>query len=160
MPWISDFILLQEYLQGSLANLISFYALRDKSGVSGQVVVQLGCTETNVLRKATNMCMTDVKNLPPPEGSTLYRFLIDPDTVGLETLSLEAIIVSYYAIIYLSCLPVYCTIMWFICFYQKAIRSIKKCQTALLVESKMQRDGNPSFDELCLSMELLLLACK
>ena len=45
-------------------------------------------------------------------------------------------------------------------FLQKAIRSIKKCQTTFLLDSKIPREDNPVFDELCLTMELMLLACR
>jgi len=89
----STFIVLQEYLQGSLANLISTYILKDKSGLGGQVILQLGCTETNLLRASTNQMPNDMSNLPPSNGTTLYKLLTDPDNVSLENLSLEAFIV-------------------------------------------------------------------
>jgi hypothetical protein len=70
-----------------------------------------------------------MSNLPPSDGSTLYKLLIDPDSVSLEYLSMDALI--------------------------KCIRSVKKCQAILILQD------NPVFyDELCLTMELMLLACR
>ncbi|CAG7716281.1 unnamed protein product [Allacma fusca] len=123
-----------EYLQGSLAKLMSMYVLKDPSGVTGQVILQLGCTESNLLRAASNQSSNDMSNLPPAEGTTLYRLLTDPDNVPLDHLTMEPFI--------------------------KCIRSIKKCQTSLLLEAKLPREDNPVFDELCLTMELMLLACR
>ncbi|ODN06657.1 hypothetical protein Ocin01_00055, partial [Orchesella cincta] len=123
-----------EYLQGSLASLISTYILKDKSGIAGQVVLQLGCTETSLLRVACNQPPNDMANLPPADGSTLYRLVTEPDSVSLENISLESFI--------------------------KCIRAIKKCQTLLLLDSKIAHEDNPVFDELCLTMEVMLLACR
>ena len=86
---------MQEYLQGSLANLMSMYVLRDPSGVTGQVILQLGCTESNLLRAASNQASNDMSNLPPAEGTTLYRFLTDPDNVSLDHLTMESFVVSW-----------------------------------------------------------------
>jgi len=64
----------------------------------------------------------------------LYRLLTDPNAVSLENISLESFI--------------------------KCIRAIKKCQNILLMDSKISHEDNPVFDELCLTMELMLLACR
>ena len=98
--------LLQEYLQGSLANLMSTYVLKDKSGVCGQVILQLGCTESNLLRAGLNQSSNDMSNLPPSKGTILYRLLTDPDNVTLDHLTLESFIVSFFYqenIIYIGC---------------------------------------------------------
>ena len=71
------------------------YVFKDKSGVVGQVVLQLGCSETALLRSACGQPLQDMSNLPPTEGTTLYRLLTDPDSVRLDNLSLEAIVVCY-----------------------------------------------------------------
>ena len=88
------FSVLQEYLQGSLANLMSTYVVRDPAGVTGQVILQLGCSESNLLRSASNQAPNDMSNLPPAEGTTLYRLLTDPDNVSLEHLTMEPFVVS------------------------------------------------------------------
>jgi hypothetical protein len=78
-----------------LANLLSMYVLKDKTtGVAGQVILQLGCCETALLRAACGQSPHEMSNLPNNEGSTLYRLLTDPDTVSLDNLSMEALIVS------------------------------------------------------------------
>jgi len=87
-------IKLQEYLQGSLSTLMSTYALNDKSGVCGQVILQLGCIESNLLRAGLNQLSTDMSNLPPSSGTILYQLLTDPDSVILDHLTLESFIVS------------------------------------------------------------------
>lgn len=63
--------------------------------MAGQVVLQLGCTETSLLRVASKQSGNDMSNLPPSDGSTLYRLLTDPDSVSLENISLESFIVSF-----------------------------------------------------------------
>jgi len=123
-----------EYLQGSLASLLNTYVFKDKSGLTGQIILQLGCTESNLLRAGLNQLPNNVSNLPPSEGTILYRLLTDPDNVPLEHLSLDSFI--------------------------KCIRSIKKCQGSLLMDSKLSRENNPIFDELSLTMEMMLLSCR
>ncbi|XP_021947306.1 uncharacterized protein LOC110845233 isoform X2 [Folsomia candida] len=123
-----------EYLQGSLANLLSMYVLKDKTGVAGQVILQLGCTETALLRSASRLSSNDMTNLPPSDGTTLYKLISDPDAVTLDNLSMDALI--------------------------KCIRAVKKCQTILVMEARSPHEENPVFDELSLTMELMLLACR
>jgi hypothetical protein len=78
--------------------------------------------------------MTDMSNLPPSQGTTLYRFLTNPDSVSLDNLTLDAFI--------------------------KCVKSIKKCHNALVFDSRMQRENNPLFKELCLTIELMLLGSR
>lgn len=100
---------LQEYLQGSLANLLSMYVLKDKTGVAGQVILQLGCTETALLRSASRLSSNDMTNLPPSDGTTLYKLISDPDAVTLDNLSMDALIVCHSSI---TCYILYSIILY------------------------------------------------
>lgn len=70
------------------------YVLKDKTSAAGQVILQLGCTETSLLRSSSRQSPNDMSNLPPSDGSTLYKLLTDPDNVSLDNLTMDAIIVS------------------------------------------------------------------
>jgi len=102
--------------------------------VSGQVVLQLGCAETALLRSSCGQPDHDMTNLPPADGTILYKLLTDPDSVSLDSLSFEALI--------------------------KCIRAVKKCQALLMLEGSNCQEDNPVFEELCLTIELMLLACR
>ncbi|XP_043220663.1 uncharacterized protein LOC122381028 isoform X4 [Amphibalanus amphitrite] len=80
-----------EFVLGALADLLNWHVLRDPEGVLGRAVVELGRAETFCLRAARGQHEGGVCSLPPPDGSTLQRLLVDPDTVSLEHITLEAI---------------------------------------------------------------------
>jgi len=48
------------------------------------VVLELGYAETLVLRVARGQDRSDPRDLPPQDGSVLYKLLTDPDNVNLE----------------------------------------------------------------------------
>lgn len=108
--------------------------MKDTSGIGGQIVLQLGIAESGLLRSELGQASTDMSNLPPSQGTTLYRFLTNPDSVGLDHLTLDAFI--------------------------KCVKSIKKCHSALLFDSRMQTENNPQYKELCLTIDLMMLASK
>nr|KAG5710755.1 hypothetical protein BaRGS_035157 [Batillaria attramentaria] len=123
-----------DYLLGHLSELLSHHVYNDALGVLGEAIIELGRAETFAIRRSRSQAGDDMQNLPEEQGSILFRLLTYPDGVPLEHLSTDAL--------------------------QLVSRHVKKCQTAL---SKMVPDGPQSravTQELLLTMDLMLLACK
>ena len=61
----------------------------------GHAIVELGRAETYLLRCARQQSGEDCSDLPADNGSILYQFLLQPDSVMLEHLTPEILQVIY-----------------------------------------------------------------
>ena len=84
----------QDYLHTSLPALLDTHVFLDSAGVVGGVVLELGYAETLVLRVSRGQDRGDPRDLPPQDGSTLYKLLTDPDSVNLERTPVDLFAVS------------------------------------------------------------------
>ena len=74
----------QDFLTNSLAELLNYHFFLDPTSVLGQVIMELGRTETFLTRSAWNMAEGQLTNIPNPVGSFLCQFIRTPDEVDLE----------------------------------------------------------------------------
>ncbi|OWF38604.1 uncharacterized protein LOC110466050 [Mizuhopecten yessoensis] len=81
----------QDYLYSNLSELMNRYVFRDVKSTVGHVIVELGRAETYLIRCARGQSGNDCQRLPDDQGSTLFQFLIGPDTVPLEHITMDAI---------------------------------------------------------------------
>lgn len=102
-------------------------------------------------------------SLPPSEGSIHYRLILDPDSVNVDNLNMECVVVivklGYFVLFYYfhsfknGCL----------CFLQRTIRHSKKWHK-LLTEATMTESRNYFMKTVALqallSADFLLLACR
>ena len=93
-PTIAIFFL-QEYLLGNLEELLNFHVFQNPKGVVGHAIVELGRAETYLLRCARQQSGEDCSDLPADNGSILYQFLLQPDSVMLDHLTPEILQVIY-----------------------------------------------------------------
>ena len=84
----------QEYLLGSLEELLNLHVFQNPKGVVGHAIVELGRAETYLLRCARQQSGEDCSDLPADNGSILYQFLLQPDNVMLEHLTPEILQVN------------------------------------------------------------------
>ena len=84
----------QEYLLGNLEELLNFHVFQNPKGVVGHAIVELGRAETYLLRCARQQSGEDCSDLPADNGSILYQFLLQPDSVMLDHLTPEILQVT------------------------------------------------------------------
>lgn len=124
----------QDFLFATLGELMNRHVFYDKKSIAGQAVVELGRAETYLIRCSRAQAAGDIQRLPDALGSTLFKFLLAPDTVSIEHLSIEAV--------------------------QRTVRHVKKCQQELINTDLRCQDGEEIKSELNLACELMLLATR
>ena len=94
---LSNYIifLCQEYLLGNLEELLNLHVFQNPKGVVGHAIVELGRAETYLLRCARQQTGEDCSDFPADQGSILYQFLMQADSVLLENLTPEILQVRY-----------------------------------------------------------------
>ncbi|XP_063217542.1 uncharacterized protein LOC134528147 [Bacillus rossius redtenbacheri] len=123
-----------DYLHSSVPELLDAHVFLDAGAAAGRCVMELGCAETSVLRACRGQGQGDLVDLPPQDGSALYRLLADPDSVGLEHLSLDT--------------------------FARVTKYIKKCQNNLFRAKLGCKFGEMVIQELHLAADLMLTACR
>ncbi|KAK6621143.1 hypothetical protein RUM43_011449 [Polyplax serrata] len=122
------------YFHSSLGELLDTHILQDTSGKLGKIILELGHIETYVLRCSRNQDMRDVSHLPDQEGTTFYRLLTDPDNVILDNFSMDI--------------------------FARVSKYIKKYQKELLKVKLNCSFGEMIVQEILLSVDLMLTACR
>ncbi|XP_077999420.1 uncharacterized protein LOC144452238 [Glandiceps talaboti] len=122
-----------DFIHSNLPELINKYVYMDQSAVIGQVTIEVGRAETYLIRAARGQSGTDSSELPPDEGSLLYRILTDPDEVSIEKLTPDIV--------------------------QKALLHARRCQN-LLGKAVKTTYNSIVLAELQVTTDLLLLMCK
>ncbi|XP_064600438.1 uncharacterized protein LOC135466719 [Liolophura sinensis] len=123
-----------DYLHSHLADLLNQHVFRDQKSVIGRAIIELGRAETYVLRCSRSQSGTDISRLPDEQGSTLFQFLVQPDEVPLENLTLDIL--------------------------QKSIRHIKRCQVELSNAELYCYNHKEIVTELQLTSDLMLCAVR
>eukprot|EP00058_Branchiostoma_floridae_P024556 XP_002610046.1 hypothetical protein BRAFLDRAFT_129235 [Branchiostoma floridae] len=135
MPWNSG--LGQDFVHANLPDLINTHVYQDRAGVMGQVIIELGRAETYLLRVSRQQRMNDNTDLPGQDGSLLYQ-LMSPklleDSVNIERLTPDNV--------------------------QKAMRHIRRCNSALGKADLQCKDSCQVVSELHLTVDMLVFACK
>ncbi|XP_019618720.1 PREDICTED: uncharacterized protein LOC109465744 isoform X2 [Branchiostoma belcheri] len=135
MPWNSS--LGQDFVHANLPDLINTHVYQDRAGVMGQVIIELGRAETYLLRVSRQQRMNDNTDLPGQDGSLLYQ-LMSPqllqDSVNIERLTPDNV--------------------------QKAMRHIRRCNSALGKADLQCKDSCQVVSELHLTVDMLVFACK
>ncbi|XP_048734927.2 uncharacterized protein LOC125650577 [Ostrea edulis] len=124
----------QDFLFSNLGELMNQHVFCDKKSIAGHVVVELGRAETYLIRCARAQAAGDIQRLPDALGSTLFKFLMAPDTVSIEHLSIEAV--------------------------QRTVRHIRKCQQELSNADPQCQERGELMSELNLACEFMLLATR
>ncbi|KAJ9589645.1 hypothetical protein L9F63_017134, partial [Diploptera punctata] len=123
-----------DYLHTSLAELLNTHVFLDSENVVGHAIMELGYAETFALRSCRGQDQGDLADLPAQDGSTLYKLLTDPDNVNLENLTVET--------------------------FRRVTKHIKKCQANLFRAKVQCLFGEMVIQELQLSADLMLTACR
>lgn len=123
-----------DYLHTSLPALLDTHVFLDSAGVVGGVVLELGYAETLVLRVSRGQDRGDPRDLPPQDGSALYKLLTDPDGVNLERTPADL--------------------------FARVSKHIKRCQTSLYAAKPQCRFAEMVVQELQLAADLLLTSCR
>ncbi|XP_061172833.1 uncharacterized protein LOC133182124 [Saccostrea echinata] len=124
----------QDFLFANLGELMNQHMFCDKKSIAGQVIVELGRAETYLIRCSRAQTAGDTQRLPDALGSTLFKFLMAPDTVSIEHLSIEAV--------------------------QRTVRHVKKCQQELNNADLQCLDREEIIAEINMACELMLLATR
>ncbi|EEB20158.1 conserved hypothetical protein [Pediculus humanus corporis] len=102
--------------------------------ILGKIILELGHIETYVLRCSRNQSLLNVSQLPDQEGTALYKLLTDSDNVNLEHFSLDI--------------------------FAKISKYLKKCQKELFKVKLSCNFGEMIIQEILLSVDLMLTACR
>ncbi|XP_035670631.1 uncharacterized protein LOC118412103 [Branchiostoma floridae] len=126
-----------DFVHANLPDLINTHVYQDRAGVMGQVIIELGRAETYLLRVSRQQRMNDNTDLPGQDGSLLYQ-LMSPklleDSVNIERLTPDNV--------------------------QKAMRHIRRCNSALGKADLQCKDSCQVVSELHLTVDMLVFACK
>uniref|UniRef100_A0A1S4N319 Beta-hexosaminidase bacterial type N-terminal domain-containing protein n=1 Tax=Pediculus humanus subsp. corporis TaxID=121224 RepID=A0A1S4N319_PEDHC len=123
-----------DYFNSMLGELLDSHILLDSSGILGKIILELGHIETYVLRCSRNQSLLNVSQLPDQEGTALYKLLTDSDNVNLEHFSLDI--------------------------FAKISKYLKKCQKELFKVKLSCNFGEMIIQEILLSVDLMLTACR
>ncbi|GFR59922.1 tankyrase-1 [Elysia marginata] len=122
------------FLTSSLPALLNQHVFKDFSGLLGGIVLELGTAETYIVQRSRRQPIEDFSDMPEEQGSILYRFLTHPDGVPLEFLSADVL--------------------------QHVTRHVRKCLTKLSAIDSHCVHASIIKQELHLTGELMLLACR
>ncbi|XP_014225797.1 uncharacterized protein LOC106651683 [Trichogramma pretiosum] len=117
-----------------IARLLDTYIFSDPEFKIGSAILELGRIDTLVLTWSKNQDINNLNQIPDNRGSTLYRLLTDPDNVNLEHLPMDL--------------------------FAKAMKHIKKVSQALYETNPTAKFGSMEIQELQLTADLMLTACK
>ncbi|XP_015123310.1 uncharacterized protein LOC107045521 isoform X1 [Diachasma alloeum] len=120
--------------QTFLTNILNIHVFQDVENKVGSAVLELGRVDTLVLILSKNQDCNDLQQIPDNRGSTLYRLLTDPDNVNLEFLSADLFV--------------------------KMTKQIKRVTYALYEANVTSQFGAMEIQELQLTADLMLTACK
>ncbi|XP_072155100.1 uncharacterized protein [Bemisia tabaci] len=123
-----------DFVKSRLAALLDMHIFNDERMIIGQCIIELGLIETMALRLSRAQEQDDISDLPPNIGSFLYRLVVDSDNVSLETLSTDN--------------------------FNKLMRLIKKVQNEIYRSKLECLNGEMVIQELLVSVDLMLCACK
>lgn len=117
-----------------LTNILNIHVFHDLENKIGNAILELGKIDTLVLTLSKNQDANDLQQIPDNRGSTLYRLLTDPDNVNLEFLSSDLFI--------------------------KMTKQIKRVTHGLYEANITSKFGSMEMQELQLTADLMLTACK
>ncbi|XP_023247490.1 uncharacterized protein LOC106645899, partial [Copidosoma floridanum] len=118
----------------SVARLLDTHVFRDLEYKIGNAILELGRVDTLVLTLSQNQQIHDLQQVPDNRGSTLYRLLTDPDNVNIEYLSTDI--------------------------FLKTTKQIKRVSHALYEANPTSKFASMEIQELQLTADLMLTACK
>ncbi|RUS72323.1 hypothetical protein EGW08_019915 [Elysia chlorotica] len=122
------------FLTSSLPGLLNQHVFKDHAGLLGSIVLELGTAETYIVQRSRRQPIEDFSDMPEEQGSILYRFLTHPDGVPLEFLSADVL--------------------------QHVTRHVRKCLTKLTATDSHCVQVSIIKQELQLTGELMMLACR
>ncbi|EZA52531.1 uncharacterized protein LOC105281834 [Ooceraea biroi] len=117
-----------------ITKLLDIHVFRDSEYKIGSTILELGRLDTLVLTLSKNQSIKDLQQIPDNRGSTLYRLLTDPDNVNLEYLSADL--------------------------FAKLTKQIKRISHSLYEANLASKFGSMEIQELQLTSDLMLTACK
>ena len=109
-------LVLQEFVNTKIAELINTHILWDAGGTAGQVIVELGRAETYIHKCCHGDEQKEKMRLPSDKGSVVHQLLTHPDQVKLENFTMEQFQVSNTIISYIinDFLSLFlCTVHWY-----------------------------------------------
>ncbi|XP_034950248.1 uncharacterized protein [Chelonus insularis] len=127
---ISDSIRRHRYL----TNILNIHVFQDLEYRIGETILELGRVDTMILTLSKNQDINDLQQIPDNRGSTLYRLLTDPDNVNLEYLSADL--------------------------FAKVTKQIKRITHALYEANVTAKFGSMEIQELQLTADLMITACR
>ncbi|XP_039293769.1 uncharacterized protein LOC111057243 [Nilaparvata lugens] len=123
-----------DYLHNSLPALLDTHIFLDKACCVGEIILELGHAETYTVRCTRGQEIADLTDLPSHTGSTFYQLLTNPDSVDLDNLTLDI--------------------------FTKVTKHIKRSQSCLLRAKLCCNMSDMVVQEMGLSIDLMLTACK
>ncbi|XP_075233962.1 uncharacterized protein LOC142331764 [Lycorma delicatula] len=132
LSWNTDTHL--DYLHNSLSALLDTHIFMDSACCTGDTILDLGNAETYTVRCSRNQEPNDSSDLPSHAGSIFYQLLTDPDSVSLDNLNIDT--------------------------FAKVTKHIKRSQSCIMRAKLGCRMGEMVIQEITLSIDLMLTACK
>lgn len=120
--------------QRCITRLLDVHVFQDSEYKIGNAILELGRLDTLVLTLSKNQAAKDLQQIPDNRGSTLYRLLTDPDNVNLEYLSADL--------------------------FAKVTKQIKRISHSLYEGNLSSKFASMEIQELQLTADLMLTACK
>ncbi|CAL1681579.1 unnamed protein product [Lasius platythorax] len=117
-----------------ITKLLDIHVFQDSEFKIGSAILELGRLDTLVLTLSKNQAVKDLQQIPDNRGSTLYRLLTDPDNVNLEYLSADL--------------------------FAKMTKQIKRISHSLYEANLSSKFASMEIQELQLTSDLMLTACK
>ncbi|KAM0731335.1 Protein VAPYRIN [Formica fusca] len=117
-----------------ITKLLDIHVFQDSEFKIGSAILELGRLDTLVLTLSKNQAVKDLQQIPDNRGSTLYRLLTDPDNVNLEYLSTDL--------------------------FAKMTKQIKRISHSLYEANLSSKFASMEIQELQLTSDLMLTACK
>ncbi|KAH0951694.1 hypothetical protein HN011_012504 [Eciton burchellii] len=117
-----------------ITRLLDIHVFQDSEYKIGSTILELGRLDTLVLTLSKNQSIKNLQQIPDNHGSTLYRLLTDPDNVNLEYLSADL--------------------------FAKLTKQIKRISHSLYEANLSSKFGSMEIQELQLTSDLMLTACK
>ncbi|CAL7951857.1 unnamed protein product [Xylocopa violacea] len=120
--------------QKCITKLLDIHVFQDSEYKIGNAILELGRLDTLVLTLSKNQGTKDLQQIPDNRGSTLYRLLTDPDNVNLEYLSADL--------------------------FAKVTKQVKRISHSLYESNLSSKFASMEIQELQLTADLMLTACK
>ncbi|CAB3359835.1 Hypothetical predicted protein [Cloeon dipterum] len=123
-----------EFVHSSLAPLLDAHVFLDTQGHIGQAILELGHADTLALRASRGQATADQSDLPAPSCSLLHCLLTEPNNVSLEFLTPEL--------------------------FARVTKHVKRCQASLLRAHLHCHYSEMVLQELQLTADLMITACR